>query len=151
MEPGSVQVLRSTQKQDSGTPDAGEWFSKPLPPASSCGWTWGKRSELAVRNSWTEAAEHSLVKCSAQWHFSFGLKNLGMQYLMCCEMIGEAPCISSQSALGLVEKQKKKSQKVSSNRAAEEMPSAVGRDQSLRSTGDKKVDSSNPVRLRLVS
>lgn len=49
-----------------GTADAGEWFSKPLPPTSSCGWTWSKRSELAVGNLRTEAEENSLVKFSAQ-------------------------------------------------------------------------------------
>lgn len=58
-----------------GIAGAGEWFPKPLPPASSCGWTWGERSELVVRNLWTEAAERSLVKCSAGWYFSSGLKN----------------------------------------------------------------------------
>lgn len=69
----------ASRSRTSGTADAGEWFSKPLPPASSSGWTWGKRSELAVRNLWTEVAEYSPVKCSSQQHFSFGLKNLGMQ------------------------------------------------------------------------
>lgn len=31
----------------SGTADAKKWFSKPFPPASSCGWMWGKRSWLS--------------------------------------------------------------------------------------------------------
>lgn len=68
--------------------------------------TWGKSSELAVRNLWTEPAEHSLVKRSAQWHFSFSLKNLGTQQPICSEMM--SPCDSRQSPLGLAEKQKKK-------------------------------------------
>lgn len=99
----------------SSTADARDWFSKPLPLPSSCGWMWDESSELAAGKLWTEAAEHSLVKCSAQWHFSFGLKNLGMQQPICCEMISEALFISSLSPLGFGRKTKKVSQKVSSN------------------------------------
>lgn len=67
-------------------------------------------------------------------------------------MVSDVPHISSRSPLGLVEKTgEKKSQKVSSNRAGEEMPSAIRRDQSLWSTGHKQVDSNSPVGLRLVS
>lgn len=70
---GSRQYLSATEHAEAGgrprTPSAPRNL---VPKASSPSQQlWGKSSELAVRNLWTEPAEHSLVKHSAQWHFSW--------------------------------------------------------------------------------
>lgn len=48
----SVRVPRGTQQQELGALLVKEnGFQSPS--LCSCGWTWGKRSELVVRNLWT--------------------------------------------------------------------------------------------------